>query len=601
MPRAAAAVLAAGFAIGIFPLVLESARQAGPPGRDARPAPAPTSTGSIAGVVTAGDSGRPLRRVRISLEDDRGAARGFAITDVQGRFALGQLAAGTYILRASRTGFLEVVYGQRKPGSGRAGTPIQLADGQRLEKIAMALPRGAVIAGVVRDEVGDAVSNVAVRAVRRVLRDGERVWQVTPTVATTDDRGQFRLFGLVPGEYLVCATPRDELVQAALMSEALRRRMEDIKTAAEKPGATPETRMMVERMRSAVLPEAPRDAYVPVCAPGAMRASAASPVSVDVSEERGGVDVQLALVPIARVSGFVSWAGGRLPVGNTADDTRVSLSTADEIPGLASYGMHVPANGQFSIMNVPPGTYTLRASASVKQSHLWASSEIIVSGEPITGLALELQTGLSISGRIVTEGAVPVDVTKMRITASVVGDSSADVAPIIASPDGSGHFTLAGVLPGRYRITAYPSSPGANNVRSSVFNGRDSLDFGLEVRPGETHTGGVITVVPRLAEVGGQLQHDSNQPATGVTVILFPADSQYWTPQARRVQGLRPATDGRFTFRNLPGGEYRLVAVTDVEPGQWFDPAFLKELLPASIAVVLGEGERKEQTLRVVK
>ncbi len=569
--------------------------------RDAQTQKPVASTGVIAGTVTDGDTGRPLRRVRISLEDDRGAAKAFAITDEQGRFTLGTLPTGAYILKASRSGFLEVIYGQRKPGSGRAGTPIQLADGQRLEKITMALPRGAVIAGVVRDEVGDTVSNVNVRAVRRVLRYGERVWQVTPTVATTDDRGQFRLFGLLPGEYLVCATPRDELAQAALMSEALRRRMDDIKAAAAKPGATPETKMMVERMRSAVLPDAPKDAYVPVCAPGTTRASAAMPVTVDVSEERTGVDVQLALVPIAPVSGSVSWSGGRLPSGNTAEDTRVSLHSPDEVPGMTSYGMHVPANGQFFIMNVPPGTYTLKASATVKQAHLWASSEITVSGEPVSGLALELQPGMSISGRVVTEGAVAVDVTKMRITASPLGDITSDVAPIIDSPDASGHFTLAGVLAGRYRITAYPSSPGANGVRSSVFNGRDSLDFGLEVRPGETYTGGVITVVPRLAEVSGQLQHDANQPATGVTVILFPADSQYWTPQARRVQGLRPATDGRFTFRNLPGGEYRLVAVTDVEPGQWFDPAFLKDLLPASMPVVLAEAERKEQTLRVVK
>ena len=64
---------------------------------------------------------------------------------------------------------------------------------------------------------------------------------------------------------------------------------------------------------------------------------------------------------------------------------------------------------------------------------------------------------------------------------------------------------------------------------------------------------------------------------------------------------MRPAIDGRFSVRNLPGGEYRLVAVTDVESGQWFDPAFLKELLAGSMSVVLAEGERKEQTLRVVR
>ena len=601
---AATAVVAAGFVVSVSSMAMVSGQQAPPLSRDAKLAPPATASASIAGAVTAGDSGRPLRRVRISLEDDRGTAKAFAVTDEQGRFTLTPLAAGSYILKAARAGFLEVIYGQSKRGSGRAGTPIKLADGQRLEKLALALPRGSVITGVITDEVGDPVSNVAVRAFRSVMRSGERAWQSPATIASSDDRGQYRAFGLVPGEYLLCATPRDDLALAAAQAEALRRRMDEIKAAAARPGASPETQMMVERMNAAVLPEPPKDAYVAVCAPGVTRVGAAVPVTVDVGEDRDGVNIQLPLVPIARVSGSVSWSGGKLPVGNTADDTYVSLRDAQAIPGLASYGMHVPASGEFAIVNVPAGTYTLAATATVKPWNLWSTTEITVTGDPVTGLALDLQRGMSVSGRVVSDGAAGIDIAKMRITASflsVIGNFAADVAPIVVSPDANGNFTLEGVLPGRYRITAYPGSPGAGNVRSAVFNGRDSLDFGVEVRPGEPLSGGVITIVPRLAEITGQLQHDANQPATGFTVIVFPADQQFWTPQARRIQAVRPATDGRFSFRNLPGGEYRLVAVTDVEPGQWFDPAFLKELAVAAIPVTLAEGERKDQTLRVVK
>jgi hypothetical protein len=70
-------------------------------------------------------------------------------------------------------------------------------------------------------------------------------------------------------------------------------------------------------------------------------------------------------------------------------------------------------------------------------------------------------------------------------------------------------------------------------------------------------------------------------------------------PQARRIQSSRPGTDGKFTFRNLPPGDYRLTAVTDVEPGEWFDPAFLEQLLNASIPVILREGEKKVQDIKV--
>ena len=61
----------------------------------------------------------------------------------------------------------------------------------------------------------------------------------------------------------------------------------------------------------------------------------------------------------------------------------------------------------------------------------------------------------------------------------------------------------------------------------------------------------------------------------------------------------RPDTAGRFTFRQLPAGDYRLTAVTDVEQGEWFDPAFLEQLLNASIAVSLRDGEKKTQDIKV--
>jgi hypothetical protein len=89
------------------------------------------------------------------------------------------------------------------------------------------------------------------------------------------------------------------------------------------------------------------------------------------------------------------------------------------------------------------------------------------------------------------------------------------------------------------------------------------------------------------------------QPSADFTIIVFPADNRYWVPQTRRIAAVRPGTDGRFTFRNIPAGEYRMTAVTDAEPGEWFDPAFLNQLVPASIPVTLTEGQRKVQDIRV--
>jgi len=81
--------------------------------------------------------------------------------------------------------------------------------------------------------------------------------------------------------------------------------------------------------------------------------------------------------------------------------------------------------------------------------------------------------------------------------------------------------------------------------------------------------------------------------------VLFPTTSALWLPQSRRIQGVRPAADGAFTFPGLPPGDYLLAAIDDVEPGEWFDPAFLQRLLPTAMKLTIAEGEQKVQDIRL--
>jgi hypothetical protein len=132
-----------------------------------------------------------------------------------------------------------------------------------------------------------------------------------------------------------------------------------------------------------------------------------------------------------------------------------------------------------------------------------------------------------------------------------------------------------------------------------MVGGRDVLDFPLEIAPNQNVSGATVVFTDRTQSLSGTIQDAAGRPTADFTIILFPAQNQYWMPLARRIASARPGTDGRFAFGSVPAGDYRLTAVTDVEPGEWYDPAFLSQLQSVSIPVTVGEGERKVQDIRV--
>src|SRR5688500_14413258 len=174
------------------------------PARDQPPTPR-AGTGVIRGRVVRADTGEPLRRVEVRVDewstaDHSGAAA--TMTDAEGRYELTQLPAGRYQLRARRGGYVEVAYGQRRPFE--RGRPLELAAGAVLQNINFALPPGAVITGRVVDENGEAVAHVSVSLARRRYIEGARRL-VGESGSSTDDRGEFRIFGVPPGAYVIVA------------------------------------------------------------------------------------------------------------------------------------------------------------------------------------------------------------------------------------------------------------------------------------------------------------------------------------------------------------------------------------------------------------
>jgi hypothetical protein len=595
--------------------------------RDARPAteqPA-AGTASISGSVTVAGTGDPARRVRVSVSGGGSIPGGEmrlsrnATTDEHGRFFIPSLPAGRYTLTASKPGHVTISYGQRQAGSGRPGTPIQLSDDERFEAH-LQIPRGGVLTGTVLDELGEATPGTSVRALRSVIENGQRTLQQGGT-GTTDDRGIFRIYGLQPGEYVVCAMPRPPVnagpsfPQMQAEVAAARQVMSEM---------TPDqVRTLEERLRNmeaqlAAQPagEEQRTAYAHVCFPGTTQASSAVSIPLGPGHERAGVDFQLQLVPVAMVEGVVI-----SPVPGGAQGVQISLVPAGQpVPGIGSSSTKAGGDGRFRLHNVAPGQYRLTARGTVavpgtpatgggrggptaQAPRLWAAADLSVDGRDVTDVALMMHPAFSLSGQLAFDGAAPpADLTRIRVTLSPAPGPDGPVpgaSSSMATADASGRFTVTNLVPGFYRI----SVAGVQGwwAESAIVGSQDALDFPVEVRPGAALNQALVTMIDQQTEVTGVLSDSRGEPVPDYTLIIFPADSAYWAPNARRVQSTRPATDGRFTFRNLPAGDYRVATVLDPEPGSWTDPAYLRELEAVSLRVSLRRGEKKTQNIRIAQ
>jgi hypothetical protein len=114
-----------------------------------------TSGGRIRGRVTAADSGVALGQAEVRAYGKS------IITDGEGHYELTELPPGHYSLDASKREYTRMSYGQRQPTD--LGKDIDLAEAQVLDGINFALPRTAILAGRVLDELDRPVADVEMK------------------------------------------------------------------------------------------------------------------------------------------------------------------------------------------------------------------------------------------------------------------------------------------------------------------------------------------------------------------------------------------------------------------------------------------------------
>jgi hypothetical protein len=315
-------------------------------------------------------------------------------------------------------------------------------------------------------------------------------------------------------------------------------------------------------------------------------------ISLGRAEERTGVDFQLQYVPMSTIRGSLIGPGNMALYLST-----VHLIATDEVilsdTNSAARRTSVTDKGEFSFVNVPPGSYVVVAKAA-QLNGLWASADVVVDGQSQPEVVLSMQQGLTVSGRVAFDGRASTP-TASRLQIQLVPVLSGAQVSLASAPvrvADSGRFSITGVAAGRYRLQASIDGPSPWMLASSTVSGRDVLDAPMDLR--QSVDGAVVTFSDRPAELSGVVRDGAGRPVNADTVILFPTDRSLWTPGSRRIRALQSAVDGTFQFRRLPTGEYYVAAVDDADEGEWFDPVVLDRLaVSTGTKTTIAEGERK--------
>jgi len=105
----------------------------------------------------------------------------------------------------------------------------------------------------------------------------------------------------------------------------------------------------------------------------------------------------------------------------------------------------------------------------------------------------------------------------------------------------------------------------------------------------------------KRTELSGNILDANSRPDTDATIIAFAQDAKKWTPGSRYIRSARTSQDGRYNLRGLPPDDYLVVAIRDIEPGEWMDPEVLESLRDVATRVTFNEGETKVQDLKTAK
>ena len=485
--------------------------------------------GTITGRVV-NESGRPLPNARVSvrrwgLMDPQSI---HTTTDREGKFELSGLQPVNYQVFAYLQGYvpLRLDLDETQPTVYRAG-----------DSVTLVLTKGGVITGIVRNQAGEPIVGLNVRAFPVSAAPlVPYAYNLIGQGDLTDDRGIYRIYGLPEGTYFVWAGGGGEQNPGSEIDPFA----DDVRTYA--PGSTRDT---------------------------------AQEIVVRAGAETDGVDIQYR-----GGSGHAVSGNARGPEGTKLPGFAIFMTSADG-PHWIARSSQGPDNRGFSFQGVDDGDYSVSAISQSPDGALLSSEpkQIKVRGTDVTGVELIVQPLSSVSGRVILEETKTTECSdKQRpvFMDTLVSAQMSGMPPMqsLLSPatpaDERGNVLLKNLMPGRYYFTTqyfakewYLKSltfAPPETANTKIGKPLDAARTWTTLKPGDRRNGLMITLAQGAASLRGRITlSDGETVAEKTYVYLVPAEKDA-ADSPLRFYVASVTTEGKVSLNNLAPGRYLVFA-----------------------------------------
>lgn len=524
-----------------------------PPRDNAQPKAVGTAT--IRGHVLAADTGQPLRKAQVRITSGELRENRMTSTDADGKFEFKEVVAGRYSVNASKGSYVALQYGQLRPFE--PGKPLEILAGQTIEKVDFALPKGAILTGRVLDEFGDPLPDAMVSVQRYQNMGGQRRLIPAGRTSTTNDVGEFRIFAVPPGQYYLSVTMRPG-------------------------GMTGDTD--------------DRSGYAPTYFPGTTSMAEAQKVTVGLGQILSDMNMTLMPTRVSRITGTAVDSQGRPMAGMMV----MAVPRTDSMMVMFGPPAQTKPDGSFAVGGLAPGRYMLQVRGPTGDGES-AYADVTVSGDDVNGVRLVATKPSAVSGRVIVEPAaaqalrpssVRLGLQPTQMDMMMMGMPS---QPAVLNDDLTFEMKAA---PGQFRVVMFNQPPGWA-VRAVRYRGTDVTDTGIEVRPSEDLAEVEVELTNRPTDLSGVVTNAKGEAIKDYSVIVFPQDSDKWTPNSRYMRTSRPDQDGRYKVTGVPAGQYLVIALDYLDQNDWNDKDFLEKIRSKATTFSLNDGETKSVDLRI--